>query len=94
MDSVIGPSQMAFVKGRQITDSFVITEEIIDSWKKNGRGGLLVKLDFEKAYDSIDHDFVIETLERMGFGLRWCNWIKWCISSPSLSVLLNGCPTK
>ncbi|KAK3199765.1 hypothetical protein Dsin_023180 [Dipteronia sinensis] len=94
MDSVIGPSQMAFVKGRQIMDSFVISKEIIHSWKKTGKRGLLVKLDFEKAFDSVDHEFLLETLERMGFGLRWRNWIKGCISSPLLSVLVNGCPTK
>ncbi|KAK2656842.1 hypothetical protein Ddye_009894 [Dipteronia dyeriana] len=65
MESMIGPSQMAFVKGRQIIYSFVITEEIIHSWKKNGSGGLLVKLDFEKAYDSVDHNF---------YSKRWKGW--------------------
>ena len=34
MDSVIGESQMAFVGNRQILNSFVITEEVIDHWKK------------------------------------------------------------
>ncbi|KAK3199072.1 hypothetical protein Dsin_022487 [Dipteronia sinensis] len=38
MHSIIGESQMAFVKGRQIIYSFVIAEEIINMWKK-GSGG-------------------------------------------------------
>ncbi|KAK3228762.1 hypothetical protein Dsin_000643 [Dipteronia sinensis] len=55
--SVVGESHMAFVHNRQILDSFVIAEDIIHHWKKNKDGGLLVKLDFEKAYDSLDHGF-------------------------------------
>ena len=55
MNSVIGPNQMAFIKDRQIVDNFVIAEEVIRSWKKDSQGGLLVKLDFVKAYDSVDH---------------------------------------
>ncbi|KAK2665874.1 hypothetical protein Ddye_004448 [Dipteronia dyeriana] len=35
MDSVISPTQMAFVKGCQIVDSSVIVEEVIHSWKKD-----------------------------------------------------------
>ena len=61
---------MAFAKDRQIVDSFVIAKEVIHTWKKGGNGGLLVKLDFEKAYDSVSHEFLIEVLDRMGFGLR------------------------
>ena len=49
MDFVIGPTQSAFVKGHQIVDSFIIAEEVIHSRKKDGKGGMLVKLDFEKA---------------------------------------------
>ncbi|KAK0603038.1 hypothetical protein LWI29_000757 [Acer saccharum] len=94
MDKVISPNHMAFVKGRQIMDSFVIANKVIYSWKNDGKGGLLVKLDFEKAYDSVDHSFLLEVFKKMGFGAKWIDWIKWCISSPSLLILVNGCPTK
>ena len=46
MNSVIGDNQMAFVKNRQIMDSFVVAKEIIHSWRKDKVDGLLVKLDF------------------------------------------------
>ncbi|KAK2644755.1 hypothetical protein Ddye_019950 [Dipteronia dyeriana] len=71
LNSVIGPTHMTFVKDRQILDSFVVAEEVIHSWKRDGKGGPLVKLDFKKAYDSVDHDFLIEVLAKMGFGVRW-----------------------
>ncbi|KAK3206960.1 hypothetical protein Dsin_021006 [Dipteronia sinensis] len=93
MDVVIGETQMAFVKKRQIMDSFVIAEEIIHSWRKDNVGGLLLKLDFEKAYYSVDHNFLDSMMKDMGFGERWRMWIRWCISTPKMSVLVNGSPT-
>ncbi|KAK2663061.1 hypothetical protein Ddye_001635 [Dipteronia dyeriana] len=35
----------------------------------------------------------MKVLEKMGFGLKWQQWIRWCIASPSLSILVNGSPT-
>ncbi|KAK3206976.1 hypothetical protein Dsin_021022 [Dipteronia sinensis] len=55
MDSIIGENQMEFVKNCQIMDNFVIAEEIIHTWKLDAEGVLVVKLDFEKAYDTVDH---------------------------------------
>ncbi|KAK3198576.1 hypothetical protein Dsin_021991 [Dipteronia sinensis] len=87
---VFNGAKMAFVKNRQIFDSVVIAEEIIHKWKNNREGGVLLKLDFEKAYDKVNHLFLDGMIEDMGFGDRWRNWIRWCISSPSLPVLVNG----
>ncbi|KAK3220869.1 hypothetical protein Dsin_014839 [Dipteronia sinensis] len=78
-------------------DSFVVAEEIIHHWKKKKRGGvggLLVKLDFEKAYDSLDHAFLDNMLNDMGFGWKWRQWIESCISSYVLAVLVNVKLTK
>ena len=71
MDAIIGEAQMAFVKNRQILDSFVIVEEIIHMWKSDKSGGILVKLDFKKAFDSLDHNFLDDMLDVMGFGWKW-----------------------
>ncbi|KAK2635495.1 hypothetical protein Ddye_030287 [Dipteronia dyeriana] len=59
MNSIIGDSQMAFIKNRQITDCLMIANEVIHKWKRDKVGGLLVKIDFEKAYDCVDHSFFI-----------------------------------
>ncbi|KAK3199335.1 hypothetical protein Dsin_022750 [Dipteronia sinensis] len=71
MNSIIGDAQMAFIKQRQIIDSYVVANEIINQWMKDSVGGILVKLDFEKAYDTVDHAFLDVTLENMGFGSKW-----------------------
>ena len=54
--------------------------------------GLVCKLDIEKAYDSISWEFLYKVLDKMGFGSRWLSWMKWCISTASFSVLINGSP--
>ena len=50
------------------------------------------KLDIEKAYDSISWEFLYKVLDKMGFGRRWLSWMKWCISTASFSILINGSP--
>ncbi|KAK2656863.1 hypothetical protein Ddye_009915 [Dipteronia dyeriana] len=93
MNLVIRESQMAFINGCQIIDSFIIAEEIIQEWKGEKEGGLLVKLDFEKTYDSVDRDFLNFIMEGMGFEEKLRKWIRDCISTPTLSAFVHGSPT-
>ena len=91
---LIDESQSAFVGNRQILDGVMIANESIRWLKKKKIPGTLIKLDFEKAYDSINWSFLRMVLEKLGFGRKWIRWIMNCVTSASLSILLNGSPLK
>ena len=71
----------------------LIANEAIDSVLKNNESGILCKLDIEKVYDKVDWNFILTVMQKMDFGEKWIRWIKWCISTASFSVLVNGTPT-
>jgi hypothetical protein len=94
MPKLISNTQSAFVQGRQILDGVLIANEVIDEAKRLKREALLLKVDFEKAYDSVDWDFLDFMLDKMHFPIKWRNWIRECISTSWISILVNGSPTK
>ena len=90
---VISPVQSAFIEGRQILDAVLIANEAMDTIIRRKESGIVCKLDIEKAYDHLSWEFLFQVLERMGFGKRWVSWVKWCVSTASFSILVNGSPT-
>ncbi|KAK2397838.1 hypothetical protein QL285_059374 [Trifolium repens] len=92
--ALIPNSQSAFIKGRQLVDGVVVVNEVIDFAKKFKRECLIFKVDFEKAYDSVNWGFLDYMLRRFGFGDKWCAWMKACVCSGNMSILVNGSPTE
>ena len=91
---LVGEAQTAFISGRQILDGALIMNELV-SWMKKGRKeGVLLKLDFQKAYDTMSLDSMDEVLKVIGFADKWRMWIKACLSTVMISDLVNGVPCK
>ena len=79
--------------GRQILDGLLIPNELVDDAHKRKKDLLLFKVDFEKAFDSVDLKYLDIVLRRMNFPSLWRKWMMECISTPSVSILVNGSPT-
>ncbi|GKV22035.1 hypothetical protein SLEP1_g31939 [Rubroshorea leprosula] len=94
ISEIVSETQSAFVGGRQLVDSVLVLNEVVDEFKKTKQPAFVFKADFEKAYDCVDWSFLDWMMERFGFGIKWRGWIMECLSTVRISVLVNGSPTK
>lgn len=85
---------MAFISERQILDCVLIANELVELVKRTGCEMLLFKVDFEKAFDSVCYNFLLSIMEQMRFSDKWRNWVKGCLYSATISLIVNGSPTK
>ena len=69
-----------------------MAQETLNFMHSSKTPGLLLKLDFKKAFDNVNWDFIISTLKGLGCGDKWIQWITMCISSTKFSMLVNGFP--
>ena len=83
IDELVGPFQSAFILGRQLVDNTVVAGEIVAAWGRKDTKGFIWKVNFAKAYDSLDLAFSWSSMRRRGFPLEWITWVRRCITSHS-----------
>jgi hypothetical protein len=81
LGKIVSHSHTTFIKGRQILNSILVTNECLDSRLRSGTLGIICKLDLEKAYDHVNCEFLLYLLEKCGFGETWRCGIAHCIST-------------
>ncbi|XP_074297779.1 uncharacterized protein LOC141628551 [Silene latifolia] len=96
ISSIVSDSQQAFVPSRLMSDSCVITHEIMHYLNKTKRGSVsyaALKLDMHKAFDRVSWTFLIAILKRFGFPVFWQDIIWECISTVTYNIIINGEPS-
>lgn len=80
------------MKGRQILNAILVADEAKKKMKK--KGCYYLRLILKKAYDSVDWKYLYDVMGKMSFPNFWRKWVKDCVSTTTLPVLVNGSPTK
>jgi hypothetical protein len=81
--------QSAFIRGRYILESIVVAHELLHSVNKSKEPGVIIKLDYEKAYDRVNLDFLMDIFKARGFGVKMLGWLRNLVFGGSMSVLAN-----
>ncbi|XP_042490858.1 uncharacterized protein LOC122070717 [Macadamia integrifolia] len=90
---LISEEQGAFQKGKMIHDNISIASELANLMFSSTRGGGLgLKIDISKAYDTISWSFLFQVMRRFGFYEIWIKRLHQILSSTKIFVLLNGGP--
>jgi retron-type reverse transcriptase len=90
----IHANQYGFIKDRTIQDCLAWSFEYLYQCQQSKREIVVLKIDFEKAFDTLDHGALLTILKAKGFPDLFLDWVKEVLSSGSSSVLLNGVPSK
>jgi hypothetical protein len=86
----IALTQTAFIKGRLIHEGPLVLQEIIHELKSRKLPTVILKLDFEKAYDIVNWLFLREVLTRKGFDADYVHRILQLVSRGQTSIAING----
>lgn len=87
--SVVQSSQTAFMPGRNILEGVVLLHETLHELHSKKLDGVLVKVDFEKAYDKVKWCFLQQTLRMKGFCEIWRKHIDHFIRKGSVGIKVN-----
>ena len=90
LDKLINLDQTGFISGRYIGDNIRLVYDILQYTEEQDIPGLLLLIDFEKAFDSISWDFLLSVLQFFNFGESFIKWVKVLYTNISSAVIQGG----
>lgn len=88
--SLIHHDQSGYIKGRYIGQNSRAIMDIYEYCEKLNLPGVILSLDFQKAFDRLEWNFMFQILEKYNFGHNFIRWIKILYNDPSIIIKNNG----
>ena len=89
LDTIINGDQKGFVSNRYIGEAIRSTYDTIQWAKENNKTGVILLIDFEKAYDSLSFSYINKCLKFLNFGEDIIKWINIILNN--FSTVINHC---
>ena len=90
LNRIISHEQKGFLKGRSIADCTRIMSDIIFECENKEINGLILLIDFQKAFDSLSWKFIKDSLKSSNFGPNFIKWIEMFQKGAKSKIILNG----
>lgn len=90
LDTIISTDQAGYIKKRFIGHNIRLVQDVLEHAEKNKRKGILLFLDFEKAFDSLEWTFMTSALKKFNFGDQFIRWVKTLYKKPKICIKNNG----
>ena len=87
---LISNEQKGFLENRSIADCTRLMYDIIFECQTKEIDGLILLIDFEKAFDSLSWEYINESLVKLNFGVNFITWIKIFQKNSNSRLILNG----
>ena len=88
--NIISFDQMGYIKNRSATENIRLVQDLLDFCSYNNIPGIFLFLDFKKAFDNVEYNFLFEILKRYNFGESFIHWIKTIYNNVDGKVINNG----
>jgi hypothetical protein len=89
---IVHANQYGFIQNRTIQDFLAWSFEFLYQCQQSKRKIVVLKIDFEKDFDTLDHEAIIQIMRAKGYPELFLTWVKEVLSSRSFSILVNGVP--
>lgn len=87
---LINEDQAGFIKGRKSSTIIRLIDDVIDYMNNENKPGIILALDYSRAFDSISKDFIIWSFKKFGFGNNFTNWVKVINANTESCINYNG----
>ena len=91
---IVHTDQSGYIKGRNISNNIRLIQDVTDFFEENESEGALIFLDFKKAFDTVNHDFLHNVLTKFNFGDSFRRWVHVMYENAISCVTNNGWTSK
>ena len=89
--TVISDSQAGFIPGRKIADNIILAHELVKAYsRKNVSPRSMLKIDLQKAYDSVEWTFLEQVMVGLGFPDLFTQWVMQYVKTVNYTIVVNG----